>query len=198
MFLTAPSFATLALDFGLGPAPRFSHFALDVHPLTVERAGAVWKPNPGPGNTPLRAHARAGVGLNCAIGVALEWLGVSPQEDVTGRPLRLAGQHWRASLCSALLASEVAHAPLLAPDNQVGVIIADLDLLQRAALAVDVAHDRGCAVLAAGGGSRRITTITASEHPSFGALAALKLLNLAALTLDLLLLVLNLPLLLLS
>jgi hypothetical protein len=78
------------------------------------------------------------------------------------------------------------------------VIIADLDLLQRAALAVDVAHDRGCAVLAAGGASRRITTITASEHPSFGALAALKLLNLAALTLDLLLLVLNLPLLLLS
>jgi hypothetical protein len=35
-------------------------------------------------------------------------------------------------------------------------------------------------------------------HPSFGALVALKLLNLAALTLELLLLVLNLPLLLLS
>ena len=78
------------------------------------------------------------------------------------------------------------------------MLVANLELPERATLAVDVADDRGCAVLAAGGVSRRITTITASEHPSFGALAALKLLNLAALTLDLLLLVLNLPLLLLS
>ena len=46
--------------------------------------------------------------------------------------------------------------------------------------------------------ARYLLKSTAATHPSFGALAALKLLNLAALTLDLLLLVLNLPLLLLS
>jgi hypothetical protein len=43
-----------------------------------------------------------------------------------------------------------------------------------------------------------LKTTLRHSYPSFGALVALKLLNLAALTLDLLLLVLNLPLLLLS
>ena len=52
------------------------------------------------------------------------------------------------------LASEVTHgrsAALLAPDKQVGVIVADLELFQRPALIVDVTHDRGRAILAAAG-----------------------------------------------
>jgi len=45
-----------------------------------------------------------------------------------------------------------------APDDQVGMLVADLEPLQRAPLMVDVTHDRSRAILAAAGAhaSRRI------------------------------------------
>ena len=64
--MAAAGQAPLALGFGLGLAPRLSHFALDVHTPQYERAGAIWKLTRF-GNAPPRAYAHAGVGLNCGI-----------------------------------------------------------------------------------------------------------------------------------
>ena len=57
--------------------------------------------------------------------------------------------------------SKITHGcsgPLLAPDDQISMSVADLKLPERAALVVDVADDRSRAVLAAAGAhaSRRV------------------------------------------
>lgn len=54
--------------------------------------------------------------------------------------------------------SKVAHSrsgPVRASDDQIGLLVADFELPQRAALTVDVADDRGGAILAAAGAAQR-------------------------------------------